>query len=78
VSFFRFDGPVEEFGAWIVPESIRWFNGEYVFAECTCRGEEGVACVADAGCRSLAHDVKKYARLLRAGKGKELLGEFGA
>jgi hypothetical protein len=34
--------------------------------------------VADTGCRSLVHDVKKYPRLLRTGKGKELLGEFGA
>ena len=73
--FYRFDDVLEEFGGHIFPESTKWFNGQYISGICTCDGEEDTPCEGNY-CGSLAHDVKLYARLLRAGKGMELVGEF--
>jgi hypothetical protein len=73
--FCRFDQVLEEFGSHIFPESTKWFNSQCVVEVCTCDGEEGAICEG-SHYGSLAHDVKEYTRLLRAGKGRELVGEF--
>jgi hypothetical protein len=73
--FNRFDDALEEFGGHILAGSTQWFNGQYVAEVCTCDGEEG-ATREGGDCECLAHDVKVYTRPLRAGKGRELVGEF--
>jgi len=73
--FYRFDDVLGEFGGHIFAESTKWFNGQYAAEVCTCDGEEDATCQGGA-CGCLAHDVKVYKRLLRAGKGRELIGEF--